>query len=264
MSAGETVDVVQTVVKIAGQPKFLIGLRTRDDYWEFLGGKLEEDETVKQAGIRELEEETGLDLFEEDLLSYREGETYRSKKDEKYRLNPVLMEIEPEKAEEVSVEDLSREHKDFEWISLNEFYSYETLGQYRALENLDLIEGDVALAVAEKNDELLALKRSEETSSSGLWNFPGGKIEGDEEKAEAAARELEEETGLNGEIIESGEPYINDGELGYWRIFPFLVRVEGEPELNHEHSDFSWVNPGELEDMETLGTSQAVENLELE
>lgn len=264
MSAGETVDVVQTVVKISGRQKFLIGLRTRDDYWEFLGGKLEDGETVREAGIRELMEETGLDLSEEDLLSYREGETYRSKKDEKYRLNPVLMEIEPEKSQEISVEDLSREHKDFEWISLNEFYSYETLGQFPALENLDLIEGDVALAVAEKDDKLLALKRSEETSSSGLWNFPGGKIEEDEEKEEATVRELEEETGLNGEIIDSGEPYINDGELGYWRIFPFLVRVEGKPKLNHEHSDFSWEKPEELEELETLGTSQAVENLELE
>jgi len=264
MTAGETVDVVQTVVKIAGKPEFLIGLRTRDDYWEFLGGKLEEGETVKQAGIRELDEEIGLDLSEEDFLSYREGESYRSSKDEKYRLNPVLMEIKQEKAREISLEDLSREHKDFEWIKLNEFYEYGTLGQYRALENLELIEGDVALAVAKKEDKFLALKRSEATSSSGLWNFPGGKIEDDEEKIEAAARELDEETGLTGEIIESGEPFINDGELGHWRIFPFLIKVEGKPELNHEHSDFCWVKPGELENLETLGTSQAVENLDLE
>lgn len=282
MNLDETVDVVQTVVKFQtekGEEKYLLGLRTKDGFWEFFGGKLEDGEKVKQAAIRELNEETDLELSEKNFLDYREGKTYRSSKNEKYQLNPVLIEIEESKASEMSEKGLSREHKDFEWIDLLDFYNYETLGQYQALENLGISNGDVALAVARKNSEYLILKRSEKTSSSGLWNFPGGRIEKsdapnsisegnsddkveEEGIKEATLRELEE-TDLEGEIVERGEPYISSGELGYWRVYPFLVEVEGDVSLNSEHSDFNWIQTGQLENLETLGTSQAVENLGL-
>ena len=123
------------------------------------------------------------------------------------------------------------------------------------------MEGKVAIGVIRNHGKFLIMKRSEETSSSGFWTFPGGKIEEDEEKKEAVLRELNEETGLKGEITESGKSYVSGGELGYWRIFPFLVEVSEDPDLNSEHSDFSWIKPSELENLETLGTSRALENL---
>lgn len=265
MTQVETVDVAQTVVRYPEKDgyRYLIGLRSKDSYWEFLGGKLENGEKLQEAAFRELEEETGLELSKEKIENYRAGETYRSSDDEKYRLNPVLIEISEKIAEKITQENLSREHENFAWIKLGKFYDYETLGQYRALEKLDLVNGDVALAVArkEENGKFLALKRSERTSSSGFWNFPGGKIEEDEVKQDAALRELSEETSLEGEILESGSPYISSGELGYWRIFPFLIEVSGEVELSHEHSDFSWIELEELEKLETLGAGEAVENL---
>ena len=284
MNQVEPVDVAQTVVRYPGEDgyRYLIGLRSKDGYWEFLGGKLEDGEKLKQAAFRELEEETGLELSKEKIENYMEGETYRSSDNEKYRLNPVLIEITEKMADKISSEDLSREHVDFAWIRLGNFYDYETLGQYRALENLELVNGDVALAAARERDNgtLLVLKRSEETSSSGFWKlqnpsevsvqedflkenlrFPGGKIEGEEVKRKAVLRELSEETGLEGEILESGSPYISSGELGYWRIFPFLVEVSGEVELSHEHSEFSWIELEDLENLETLGAGEAVENL---
>lgn len=266
MKYSETVDVAQTVVKISGEDRYLIGLRSKDGYWEFLGGKLEDGEKLQETAFRELEEETGLKLSEEKIEDYREGETYRSSDDRKYRLNPVLIEISEKIAVKISEEDLSREHKDFEWIKPENFYEYETLGQYRALENLGIVNGDVALAVARKNQEgkFLVVKRSQDISSSGLWNFPGGKVEENEDRKDAALRELSEETSLEGEILESGKPYINSGELGYWRIFPFLIESSGEVDLNFEHSDFSWIELGELEDLETLGTSRALEKLGVE
>ena len=107
----------------------------------------------------------------------------------------------------------------------------------------------------------LMLERSENTSSTGKWVFPSGKIEEGESKREAVLRELEEETGMTGEIIESGEPYISEGELGYWRVHPFLVDAEGQVELSEEHSDYTWAQIPGLKSLDTLGNLKSLEKL---
>lgn len=46
------------------------------------------------------------------------------------------------------------------------------------------------------DDKILLLRRSAaEADAAGLWSIPGGKIEADETPAQAAAREVKEETG---------------------------------------------------------------------
>jgi mutator protein MutT len=82
------------------------------------------------------------------------------------------------------------------------------------------MEGRVAIGVIRNNEEFLVMKRSEETSSSGYWTFPGGKIKEDEDMEEAALREVKEEKGLEPEIIRTGDRYMNTGEFGEWKVFP--------------------------------------------
>lgn len=255
----DTNHVVQTVVRSGNE--YLIAKRSRDSYWEFMGGKIKENEGLEDSAVRELNEETDLKLENEDIETFMAGESYRSRDNEKYVLHPVLIEIDEEKKDEMTEEGLSSEHTEFEWIDLHNFYEYETLGQYKALENLDIVKDDVALAVARKGLMYLMLERSESTSSSGKWTFPGGKIEDDESREEAVLRELEEETGLEGDIIEDGECYISSGELGYWRIFPFLIKVDGEPVLDEEHSDYIWAQVPGLESLDTLGYLRSLEEV---
>jgi len=57
----------------------------------------------------------------------------------------------------------------------------------------------VAALVLNHKDQLLLVKRSVEPAK-GKWCLPGGFIEIDESIEEAALRELEEETGIKGEI----------------------------------------------------------------
>lgn len=126
------------------------------------------------------------------------------------------------------------------------------------------INGEVALAVPEKENEYLLLKRSNENSSSGEWTFPGGKIGEGESGREASLRELKEETGLKGEIIETGETYIGEGELGYWKIYPFHIEVESKKvELDYEHSEFKWLSLEELKDHDTMGRLKALKALDI-
>lgn len=113
---------------------------------------------------------------------------------------------------------------------------------------------DVATAVpySAEEDKFLVLKRNSDADiHPSKWNFPGGHIE-DESPEEAALRELKEETSLTGELLKTGESFKIDTEEGWFRIHPFLVLVKDEPELNEEHVETKWINPRELEDLETV------------
>jgi len=125
-------------------------------------------------------------------------------------------------------------------------------------------EGRVAVGVIKNDEKFLVMKRSEETSSSGFWTFPGGKIEEDETVEEAALREIKEETGLEPEVLRTGESYMNKGELGLWKVFPVLMESSSqEVEMNHEHSEFLWIELEEVEGLKTLGEVKAPEKLGL-
>ena len=54
----------------------------------------------------------------------------------------------------------------------------------------------------DRDGEFLALRRNQEPMK-GEWNMPGGFVEQGETGAEAAAREVREETGLEIEVVES-------------------------------------------------------------
>jgi 8-oxo-dGTP pyrophosphatase MutT (NUDIX family) len=126
------------------------------------------------------------------------------------------------------------------------------------------INGEVALAVPQKDENFLILKRSEQNSSSGKWVFPGGKIEGGETAKEAALREFEEETNLSGKVEQSGEAYIGEGEPGYWKMYPFHVKVESrEVDLDYEHSDHKWVELEKLKTHDTMGQLKSLKALKL-
>lgn len=53
-------------------------------------------------------------------------------------------------------------------------------------------------AVFRADHQLLLLQRRADQTLSGLWTFPGGHVEANEQPLQAAVRELEEETGIKG------------------------------------------------------------------
>jgi 8-oxo-dGTP diphosphatase len=115
---------------------------------------------------------------------------------------------------------------------------------------------DVAAAAtfdAEK-EKFLVMKRAESMSvNPGKWDFPSGKIEEGEDARTAALRELREETGLKGEILKSGDSFVQETRDGKFKVHPFLVLVEdSEVEMNSEHTECRWVELCDLENLETV------------
>jgi 8-oxo-dGTP pyrophosphatase MutT (NUDIX family) len=116
------------------------------------------------------------------------------------------------------------------------------------------------LVVVRRGEEFLVLHRA--PSLGAYWHPVAGGIEAGETAAEAAARELREETGLEADVVPMGRRYgyaLRDDQE--WRRALFDENVERvevecfvadapldwEPTLNEEHDDFRWCWADEAE-----------------
>lgn len=105
----------------------------------------------------------------------------------------------------------------------------------------------IAVTYSPERDEYLIVRRSEQKSNSGEWEFPSGSIEEDETPEEAALRELEEETGLEGKVEQDGVL-----EQPPYEFHVFKVEVSyTEVELSWEHDKYNWVNRQQMPNSET-------------
>ena len=98
----------------------------------------------------------------------------------------------------------------------------------------------------------------------GHWDFVKGKIEEGESKQEAALRELEEETGLEADIMDGFEEQLSytfrEGDELIEKTVYFLIgQTEAEDiELSHEHIDFAWLAYNQAEGQLTFANAKEV------
>jgi len=105
---------------------------------------------------------------------------------------------------------------------------------------------EVVGAVLVKDGLVLAAQRSQTMSLSGLWEFPGGKIERGESPEQALRRELEEELKCVVEVGEHVETTAHEYDFAVVVLSTyFCTLLSGMPQLV-EHSDVAWLRADEL------------------
>ncbi len=96
------------------------------------------------------------------------------------------------------------------------------------------------IVVVRRGEEFLVLERS--PARGGYWNLVAGGVEAGEDAVTAAARELEEETGLCSAVEALGLDLEYEGPSGAVRLDAFVARAPSgwEPVLDDEHVSYRW------------------------
>ncbi|MGJ8634702.1 MAG: NUDIX domain-containing protein [Luteolibacter sp.] len=105
--------------------------------------------------------------------------------------------------------------------------------------------------VRNEDGRVLACRRSFCRPAGGLWEFPGGKVEDEENSEDALERELLEELGI---VIEVEEKFLAVAE---WedagvelRLSGYECVIVGGELVALEHEEIRWCELGELERLE--------------
>ncbi|MDF2531862.1 MAG: (deoxy)nucleoside triphosphate pyrophosphohydrolase [Clostridia bacterium] len=120
----------------------------------------------------------------------------------------------------------------------------------------------VAAAIILDDDKVLIAQREEGTNMEFKWEFPGGKLEGDETPEQCLIREIKEELDM---IIEPVEIYkavrhqYKDKDILLLAYICRFLKGEGKP---IECNDFKWIHKESLDHYDyTLADIPIVEKL---
>lgn len=117
----------------------------------------------------------------------------------------------------------------------------------------------IAVSAAVFRDGKVLLTRRARSPAKGFYSLPGGRVEFGESLHQALSREIDEETGLEIEIVGLAgwrEVLPAAPGAGHYLILSFAARwVAGEPSLNDELDDYRWVAPNALECLDLKLTS---------
>jgi 8-oxo-dGTP diphosphatase len=109
---------------------------------------------------------------------------------------------------------------------------------------------DVALAVPLRDGRVFVARRASGLHLAGSWEFPGGKIDVGETPADAARRELAEETGLVAGDLEPLVLLVHDYVEAPLRFHVFLARDPAGEVVMDARRQHAWLTPHELSSIE--------------
>ncbi|MCR6030615.1 NUDIX domain-containing protein [Nocardioides sp. zg-579] len=105
-----------------------------------------------------------------------------------------------------------------------------------------------------RGGRVLAARRTRPAEAAGRWELPGGKVEPGETAEHALVRELDEELGVDVEVVRWLAGVVPVGERH--ELAAALVRIAGdaeEPEPRDDtHDRLRWLGPDELDEVDWL------------
>ena len=101
----------------------------------------------------------------------------------------------------------------------------------------------VAAGIFTSEKGFLAMRRGDEEPKPGKWEFPGGTIEHDETPEQALLRELEEELGIEAEIVKKAGVWRHNYPFLHVEIHGFIVESSNIEAIQLQvHSEMKWIS----------------------
>lgn len=113
-------------------------------------------------------------------------------------------------------------------------------------------------AIILKNRKVLLAQRMPTGSMASRWEFPGGKVEGEESLEEALARELKEEFGLPVQVKE----LLCTTEFSHknipFSLVAFRVEMDQEPPVLTAHTQIGWFTVDAIEQLNLADSDRSL------
>lgn len=224
---------------------------TRDELWTLPGGGLDHGEDPRDAVVREVHEETGLDAHvgrEARVYSaHLPGAWREGRRIDAHALRIVYDGWVPLDAPEPHVVEVDGSTAEAAWVGIGDVLDgtvpvaplvLESLRDHRPARNQRL----AAYALVVRAEHVLLTRISPRGFHAGSWTLPGGGVDHGESPRTALEREVAEECGVDcsvGELLDVHDvhfggtaPSGRDEDFhGVHLIFEATVPAEGEPRV---------------------------------
>ena len=108
----------------------------------------------------------------------------------------------------------------------------------------------VVAAVIEQSDFVLVAERSDSMRHSGLWEFPGGKVEATETDEQALRREIAEEIGAEIQPIALLHEHTHAYPDVAIRLVSWLCAITSGTPVAKEHARIRWLEISKLRELD--------------
>jgi len=112
----------------------------------------------------------------------------------------------------------------------------------------------VSIALIDADRRVLIAKRPKGKSMSGLWEFPGGKVENNETPENALIRELDEELGICvKQACLAPLSFVSHAYDNFHLLMPLYVCRKWQGNVQAiEHAELKWVKPNRLHEVDMM------------
>ncbi|MFV0266749.1 MAG: (deoxy)nucleoside triphosphate pyrophosphohydrolase [Draconibacterium sp.] len=116
----------------------------------------------------------------------------------------------------------------------------------------------VTCAIIVQGGKILLAQNRADADHAFQWEFPGGKIHGNESKEACIVREIREKLEIEVAIIQRLAPVEFDYGHKQICLIPFLCAMESDTLVLNDHLNSKWCEPEELLQMDLSGADRAL------